>query len=168
MSWETPRTWVAGELVTATLLNTHLRNNLNALKAPPSAHVEPVKATYYTTSSTVFVDVDGGLLSLSLYTNGGDVMVHFSGTLAHSAATGRFFLDVELDGERIGGDDGLLVGEGIPVQPMSFTHLVTGLPAGEHDFRLQWKTTAAYAGLFAADGATNANVHPQFWVREVS
>lgn len=31
MAWTTPRTWVAGEVVTAALLNTHLRDNLNAV-----------------------------------------------------------------------------------------------------------------------------------------
>src|SRR3990167_2256647 len=31
MAWMTPRTWVAGELVTAAILNTHLRDQLNAL-----------------------------------------------------------------------------------------------------------------------------------------
>lgn len=31
MAWTTPRTWVTGELVTAALLNTHLRDNLLAL-----------------------------------------------------------------------------------------------------------------------------------------
>jgi len=31
MAWTTPRTWVAGELVTASMLNTHLRDNLNYL-----------------------------------------------------------------------------------------------------------------------------------------
>ena len=31
MAWTTPRTWVAGETVTANLLNIHLRDNLNAL-----------------------------------------------------------------------------------------------------------------------------------------
>lgn len=33
MSWTTPRTWVSGELVTASLMNTHVRDNLNALRA---------------------------------------------------------------------------------------------------------------------------------------
>lgn len=28
MSWSTPRTWVAGELVTASIMNTHVRDNL--------------------------------------------------------------------------------------------------------------------------------------------
>jgi len=31
MSWTTPRTWNAGETVTATIMNTHIRDNLNAL-----------------------------------------------------------------------------------------------------------------------------------------
>lgn len=31
MAWTTPRTWVAGEVVTAALLNTHLRDNLLAI-----------------------------------------------------------------------------------------------------------------------------------------
>jgi hypothetical protein len=31
MAWTSPRTWVTAEVVTATLLNTHLRDNLNAL-----------------------------------------------------------------------------------------------------------------------------------------
>lgn len=32
MSWSTPRTWTAGELATASLLNTHLRDQLDFLK----------------------------------------------------------------------------------------------------------------------------------------
>lgn len=31
MAWTAPRTWVAGEVVTAALLNTHLRDNLLAI-----------------------------------------------------------------------------------------------------------------------------------------
>ena len=32
MSWTAPRTWAAGETLTAALLNTHLRDNLNAIR----------------------------------------------------------------------------------------------------------------------------------------
>lgn len=31
MAWTAPRTWVAGETVTAAMLNTHLRDNLKAI-----------------------------------------------------------------------------------------------------------------------------------------
>lgn len=34
MAWTSPRTWVAGEVVTASLLNTHLRDNLLAIGSP--------------------------------------------------------------------------------------------------------------------------------------
>lgn len=33
MTWTTPRTWAPGELVTATQMNTHLRDNLNSLRS---------------------------------------------------------------------------------------------------------------------------------------
>lgn len=32
MSWTTPRTWIPGETVTASLMNVHVRDDLNALK----------------------------------------------------------------------------------------------------------------------------------------
>jgi hypothetical protein len=35
VSWTNPRTWVLGELITETLLNTHVRDNLLFLKANP-------------------------------------------------------------------------------------------------------------------------------------
>ena len=35
--WSSPRSWSVGELVSASLLNTHLRDNLEFLKAPPTA-----------------------------------------------------------------------------------------------------------------------------------
>lgn len=36
MAWTAPRTWVAGELVTASLLNTHIRDNELYLKDAPT------------------------------------------------------------------------------------------------------------------------------------
>jgi hypothetical protein len=32
MAWTTPRTWTAGEVVTAAMMNAHVRDNLNVLK----------------------------------------------------------------------------------------------------------------------------------------
>lgn len=37
MAWTAPRTWVAGEIVTAALMNTHLRDNLLAIGDPTAA-----------------------------------------------------------------------------------------------------------------------------------
>jgi hypothetical protein len=39
MAWTAPRTWVTGEVVTASQMNTHVRDNLNALASEPNRQV---------------------------------------------------------------------------------------------------------------------------------
>jgi hypothetical protein len=173
MAWTTPKTWNVDELLTAANLNTHLRDNLNALKAPPTAHYECDEASDYTTTSTSFVDVDGTNLALAITTGGGDVLVHFHAAVMHGGS-GRIFFDVTVDGDRVAGDDGIIGGyvvnssSGYPTAYMTFTRLITGVSAGEHTFKVQWKTSGATARLFAGAGTSWGDAHPQFWVREVS
>lgn len=38
MTWTAPRTWVAGETVTAAIMNTHVRDNLKAIGDPWTAY----------------------------------------------------------------------------------------------------------------------------------
>jgi hypothetical protein len=45
VAWTTPRSWSAGETVTSTILNTHVRDNLNAIVSPPYAFVRATTAT---------------------------------------------------------------------------------------------------------------------------
>jgi len=170
MAWVTPRTWVPEELVTANLLNTHLRDNLNALKNPPSAHYELNQGSDYTTTSGSFVDVDATNLALTITPSGGDVLVHFHGAVENSGGSAIYF-DVAVDGTRIGGDDGIArvrASASLDMVEVSFTRLITGLSAAAHTFKLQWKTPANTATLFAGAGTGGKDVHPQFWAREVS
>lgn len=53
MAWTAPRTWVSGELVTAALLNTHIRDNQTILKTAinDSGEVEFTDATELTIAS---------------------------------------------------------------------------------------------------------------------
>lgn len=51
MAWTAPRTWVAGETVTAALLNVHLRDNLNTFSDPWTAYTPTWTAT--TTNPTL-------------------------------------------------------------------------------------------------------------------
>jgi hypothetical protein len=53
MAWTTPRTWVHDELVDETIMNTHVRDNLNAIL--PIMHVRKT-ADQAVTSSTALVD----------------------------------------------------------------------------------------------------------------
>ena len=61
MTWTTPRTWVDGELVTATIMNAHVRDNLRA-SAP---HLVVRKsATESVTASTTLQDDDHLVMAL--------------------------------------------------------------------------------------------------------
>jgi hypothetical protein len=46
MAWTTPRTWVSGEIVTAALMNTHVRDNLTYLKNVLSGHATDTQAVF--------------------------------------------------------------------------------------------------------------------------
>ena len=173
--WTSPKTWATGELVTAALLNTHLRDNLEFLKAPPTTVYVLNESSDYTTTSTAFVNVDNTKLALALTTNGGDVLISFHGMLLSSSNGRVISLDVEVDGVRLGGDDGLIAahwvsGVLVSASSVSFTVLARGLSAGNHTFKLQWKLNigSATATLYAGAGTTYFDHHPHFWVREVS
>lgn len=81
MAWTVPRTWVAGELVTAAMMNTHIRDNMNFLFAQAKistyaaalANVGPSVATEVTALSFT---IPGGAMS------DGDVVLAFWQALA--------------------------------------------------------------------------------------
>ncbi len=100
MSYDLDNTthWQVDELVTADLLNTHLRDNLNALKSPPSQQAVRDNEAAYSTTSTSFVVVDGTNLKITLTTTGGDVLVRFTGTAHADSTSGRqMSFDVQVD-----------------------------------------------------------------------
>lgn len=168
--WTSPKTFSVGELVTASMLNQHLRDNLEFLKSPPTAAYILNESADYTTTSTSFVTVDNTKLALSITTAGGDVLIGFSGVVINSSPSSTFF-DVEVDTVRTGGDDGLVcVTSPSAASRMNatFFKLLQGLAAGSHTFKLQWRVVAGTSTLFAGAGTSNGDLHPQFFVREVS
>lgn len=173
MAWTEPKTWTNEPLVAGDL-NTHLRDNLEALKEPPTAHYELDETLDYTTTSTSFVNVDNTKLALTITTSGGDVLIGFHAYVQPGTGSDNVYFDVELNGTRIGGDDGIIAAQRAAAATLpgrfaiSFTRLVTNLVAGTHTFKLQWKISAGQGTLFAGAGTAGANTHPQFWVREVS
>lgn len=167
MAWTTPKTWTA-EPLTSSDLNTHLRDNLSALKSPPSSSYTLNEVSDYTTTSTIFVNVDAAKLSLNITTTGGAVLVHFHGAIECSA-TANIFFDVSVDGSRTAGDDGIIVEQAAAqAEVIGFTRRITGLSAGSHTFNLQWKTASGTLTLYAGAGTSGKDIHPQFWVAEVS
>jgi hypothetical protein len=169
MAYTTPKTWVTGELVTATEMNTYMRDNQNALKSPPTDSYVLNEGSDYTTTSTSFVDVDATNLALTITTTGGDVFVHFHGSV--NSNTYRIYFELDVDGSPHAGDDGIthsFNSGGNDRMTITFTRLITGLSAGSHTIKLQWKSSSSTITLFAGAGTSNVDVHPQFWAREVS
>lgn len=58
MAWTTPRTWTDGELVTAAIMNTHVRDNLNAI----GNHFHVRKTAAETVTSSTALQNDDHLL----------------------------------------------------------------------------------------------------------
>lgn len=173
--WHGAADWEVGQLVTAADMNAQVRDNVGYLFARPLAAFVADEATDYTTSSTVFVDIDAADFALALEIKGTRVKAHFHGNVfldATLAGTQRAFFDIAVDGVRVAGDDGIayLKATNSDDRLMSFTRVIAGLTPGLHTFKLQWKAYAS-AGtptltLYAGAGTAQADVHPQFWVEE--
>ena len=60
MAWTTPRTWTTGEVVTKTIMDTHVRDNLNALASLDFAQITSDTAAISATTDATAVDVVAG------------------------------------------------------------------------------------------------------------
>lgn len=169
MAYTQPTTRNTGDSITASVWNTDLVDNIIALKNPPSAQYTANEAANWTTTSTSFVDVDTTDLSLAITTTGGDVMIGWCGNV--SGANINIHFDVTMDGTRIATDDGIVgvfATTTVLNAAVSFVRLVTNVAAGSHTYKLQWKVNSGTGTLYGGAGTANGDVHPQFWVREVS
>lgn len=81
MGWTLPRTWETNELVTASVLNEQVRDNLTYLASRPSAFTKGGSADYYTTSAA-WTDIDAANLQKTITVQaGGRVLAWFYGTI---------------------------------------------------------------------------------------
>lgn len=167
MAWTVPQTW-SSQLVTVDEFNEQIRDNMLALKDPPSGHWD-IDDTDYTTTSDSFVDVSAvaGELEQTINTNGGDVMVWFFGIIRNTSASGGVAINVSVDGTDHAAGNGLLNDGGSTITvgvPVCFWLLVSGLSSGSHTFRLRYMRTGGNgtAELLAA------STHGQFGAREIS
>ena len=93
-SWTTPRTWSDNELVTAALINAHVRDNEDYLLNPNDIYVKNTSSTDFTTTSASYVAVDA-TLSVALTTYGGGVIIGTTFNCDASAGTITFAFDVD-------------------------------------------------------------------------
>jgi len=136
-AFTTPRTWANGETPDEDDMNTHIRDNMDALKTPPSGVVNFASAI--TTTSTSFVDLTGA--SITFTTTGGDVRVSFYVTLRNSS-TGWTEFDILLDAVSEGGSAGIVRSDNeaaVADAVVGFTRVISGLAAASHTFKIQWR-----------------------------
>ncbi len=150
--WTAPRTWATGEIVTAAIMNTHLRDNLDYLKgqadAPLNAAFAGSAAVPSTTSGT-FGDVHANYV-ITVTTSGAPVLLGFSGTWKSSSSGADCCLDVSIDSSRIGHSTYGLIYMQAPTadQVLPFSHMrLLNLAAGSHTFRLQWRVSTGTLSL---------------------
>lgn len=68
MPWTTPRTWAIGEVVTASIMNAHVRDNLDYLYSAVGGLAPGVVVPYAGTSApSGWLLADGGLYSRTIY-----------------------------------------------------------------------------------------------------
>ena len=166
MAWTNPATWTPGQVISATDLNTHLRDNLVYLLSRPTSVVKRDNNANYTTTSTSFVDVDGTNLKITLTLSGSAVLLGFT-----VMATNNAMFDILIDSTRYasGGVDGLMASPdaSLTKSPVSASILITGLSAAAHTFKLQWKASTATATLYAGAGASGTDFIPTLWAMEI-
>ncbi len=161
-TWTSPVTWNPGQVVAASDLNAQLRDNLIYLFARPQGVVKRDNGASYTTTSTSFVDIDGTNLKITLNISGSAVLLGFTGC----GYLAQFDFLIDSTRYASAGADGL-VDAGGALGPICMIGLVTGLAAGSHTFKVQWKVTGGTGALYAGNGTGGQDFIPTFWASEV-
>lgn len=166
--WTSPRTWVTNELVTAPLMNAHIRDNMDYLYTRPRDVDNANAGANYTTTATSFADVSTSDLSLTVTTTGGRVLVGFTANVYVVATAVRAYFNITVDGVAAVADDGLIVMQASANPSLvSFVFMTDILSVATHMIRVQWKTNAGTLGMYSGAGTASFDVHPQFWALEV-
>lgn len=154
MAWSTPKTW-GTEVLTSADMNRYIRDNQNFLKdaVTPLPFKNMPRNTTYSTNVGSWANVDATNLSWTLTTTGGNVLMGLQAS-CRTATNNEINLRVAVDGDNI---FYIRINDNVNNNNASFVGVAYNLPAGNHVFRLQWKTT----------GGTNYLVAPLFWIREV-
>ena len=177
-AWTTPRTWVADEVVTAALLNTHLRDNLDYIKTRPQEYTK-ANTTLFSGSATSFTDVDTTNFQADLVDfAGGLLLVNFSALIKVSAAADTAYFDITTkrnadSAVQFGGNDGIAAFVATSTNQFfncNLTIPVFGIAAAATlQIRLQYKVDSGSTTLtiYRGNDGAGLNVHPVFGAIEI-
>jgi hypothetical protein len=172
-TWTAPRTWVDGELVTASLLNAYLRDELDYLVTPALDGDTLNLGADPTFASTSFVSIDATNFKATVTLPAGfsRVALFLHLTWAHNTLGNQIYFDWlnSQTGARVAGDDGMSVQQCVVANAktlFSNVFIVEGLtPLLTYTFTPQIKNSANTTTIYAGAGTANFDVHPQCYAR---
>lgn len=153
MAWTAPRTWTTGELVTAAIMNTHVRDNLLHLGEPAGLTVDDTVTGFTNTS---YADMDAlttDTLNAPVVTTADTLttaLVLISCRTIVQATSGNAFMSYRVSGaSTIASDDDFSVFATTAANNASrtFAHTRTGLTAGANTFEVQARVSANSATI---------------------
>jgi hypothetical protein len=147
MAWTTPRTWSAGELVTAAIMNLHVRDNFNMCVTPNFARGAYTAGANHTTTSTSFANVDATNITFNVTSAGGMYWLGFSGRYVHSVGASYIYFDIAVDGTRLGGTNGLMPCNSSTTGASFQLIAPATLTAGTRTITLQWRVSGGTGTL---------------------
>ena len=107
----------------------------------------------WTETSSTFNDVDATNAALTIITTGRPVIITVTGAMEHSVGNNWIDFDIDTDGALEGGTNGVYRsadGDAGIERGLSFSYIISGLTAASHTFKLNWRTQASTATLYAS------------------
>lgn len=143
--YTTPRTWTAAELVTASIMNAHVRDNFDYLKARPVARTADYDGTVFSTSSTSFVDITGA--SVSITTSGSSRLLILACVNLTGVGLSNGEVTALLDGVNLGDASAGMCRINMARHDILHNYVITHVTSaavsdGAHTVKLQLKTAA--------------------------
>ncbi len=172
--WTTPKTWNTGDPLTASDMNTHIRDNMEFLLTGGTSVQNRVDASDVSITSTSFVDVDTTNFKVTITpTSSTNLVVVFITGAVSFPSTGYAFFDLTDNGARLGQDDGLFVIGSTSTFlanriPINIAIPLRNLSVASHEFRLQAKVSAGTLTFLMGAGTANGDIHPYMTAKEIN
>lgn len=150
--WTAPRSWTTGEIVTASVMNEHVRDNFEFIKQAletPFSHSASSTGSGFSTTSTSFVDIHSSFTD-TITTTGAPILIGVCGTWKCTVSGGDCCIDISIDGTRIGdatyGVQMMQPPAANAALPFHWTQLRT-IGAGTHTIKPVWRTSTGTLSL---------------------
>jgi hypothetical protein len=173
MSFTTVPTFTPGQVITATDLNTYLRDNEGYLLNRPSQIILRDNNANYTNSVTgSFANIDGTNLAITLNFSGSLAYVWLQGVASGSVAGVIIDFDFTLDGTRVGagGANGLYNFRSPGTNGVGgiYYAALVAITPGSHTLKPVWSPQTGTATLYSGANSAGTDYLVQFGVMEVA